>query len=346
MSSDIYILDPCTSDEWLTFINTHPDAGIFHHPAWMNMLRDIYGYRMFAVCARDGKGIRAGIPFADVRSILTGRRWVSLPFSDYCHPLFPENDQPTIDGLVQFLKTKQGSETPKIEIRGDVDSSYQVHRTKHFVNHSLKLLPSETELFKVFDRQGAQRSVRLAEGAGVVVKECRSFEDFEVFYNLQVMTRRRLGVPAQPKSFFKGVWEYLLKPNLGFVLITFKDGEPIAGGVFFTFNKTVFYKYSASDIHYKKLHPNHAFIWRAMQRAIAEGYTTFDFGRSEKENDGLRRFKRGWGADEQELVYSTISDHPPNSGTSRLTGVAGVVIRNSPEFVCTLSGKILYKHFA
>lgn len=346
MTNEIQIIDPCTSEAWMEFVNSHPDAGIFHHPAWMKMLRDIYGYTMFAVCVCDGNSIAAGIPFADVKSVLTGRRWVSLPFSDQCHPLFPENDQRTVDVLVEYLKTKQGSITPKIEIRGDVDSSHQVHRTSNFVSHTLKLPPNEADLFSALKKQGAQRSVRTAESSGLVVKECKTFEDFEVFFRLQVMTRRRLGVPAQPKSFFKGVWDYLLEPKLGFVLIAFKDDEPVAGGVFFTFNKTVFYKYSASDMSYKKLHPNHAFIWRAMLRAIAEGFTKFDFGRSEKENDGLRRFKRGWGAEEEELVYSTIADHPPKSGTSRLAGVMGVVIRNSPQFVCTMSGEILYKHFA
>lgn len=346
MTDEVHIIDPCTSAEWMDFIGNHPDAGIFHHPAWMKMLRDVYYYRIFAVCLKSGKQIRAGIPFADVQSFLTGKRWVSLPFSDQCKPLFQKDDQESVDDMIGFLKQKQATETPKIEIRWGVESSYQTFRESNFVNHTLTLDKDEATLFNSFEKQGAQRSLKIVDKEGVTVKKCATFEEFEVFYRLQVMTRRRLGVPAQPKIFFKGIWEHIVKPGLGFVLIAFKDATPLAGGVFFKFNNTVFYKYSASDMTYKALQPSYAFLWKAIQLALMEGCTTFDFGRSEKDNEGLRRFKRSWSAIEHELVYTILADHPPKSGPSKLDAVVGPVIRHSPEFVCTLSGELLYKHFA
>jgi hypothetical protein len=312
----------------------------------MKMLRDIYGYRLFAVCVRDEKGIRAGIPFADVRSFITGKRWVSLPFSDHCQPLFPNNGRDIVDTMMRYLKAQQGSETPKIEIRWGIESATPTFQLLNFVNHRLRLDKSAPEIFSSFEKQGAQRSIKIAEKEGVTVRECKSFEEFEEFYRLQVMTRRRLGVPAQPKTFFKGVWDYIVTPGLGFVFLAFKDQTPIAGGVFFKFNNTTFYKYSASDMTYKSLQPNHAFLWQGIQRAIAEGCTVFDFGRSEKSNEGLRRFKRGWAATEHELAYTVIADRPPKTGPPTLETLFGPVLRLSPEFVCELSGELLYKHFA
>lgn len=346
MTNDIHIIDPCSSKEWMRFIESHPDAGIFHHPAWMKMLRDIYRYRVFAVCLTQGNEIRAGIPFADVQSFITGKRWISLPFSDHCKPLLPENDPHAVDILMGYLKNKQMSETPKIEIRWDVESTLQTFHERDFVHHTLKLDKDEAALFTSFDKQRIQRSVKIADKEGVTVRECKTFDEFEVFYRLQVLTRRRLGVPAQPKNFFKGVWEYLLTQGLGFALIAFKDTTPLAGGVFFKFNNTVIYKYSASDMTYKLLQPNHAFLWKGIQRALTEGCTTFDFGRSEKNNEGLRGFKRGWSATEQELAYTVLADRPLKSGPSKLDTVIAPVIRHSPEFVCTLSGELLYRHFA
>ena len=35
-------------------------------------------------------------------------------------------------------------------------------------------------------------------------------------------------------------------------------------------------------------------------------YSTFDFGRTESGNEGLREFKRGWGTDETTLSYAVI----------------------------------------
>lgn len=346
MTDDIHIIDPCSSKEWMRFIESHPDAGIFHHPVWMTMLRDIYGYRMFAVCLKDGESIRAGIPFADVHSFLTGKRWVALPFSDHCRPLLPHDDSSAVDVMIGYLKSKQGSETPKVEIRWEIESSYATFKATNFVTHTLHLAGrNEASLFKSFNSQ-VQRSVKKAEREGVVIKECTTFEEFEMFYRLQVITRKRLGVPAQPRTFFKGVWDYIMKPGFGFVLIAFKDATPMGGGVFFKFNNMVIYKYSASDMTYKSLQPNHAFLWKGIQRALAEGCTTFDFGRSEKNNKGLRYFKRSWSATEQELGYTVLADRPPKPGPSKLDAVIAPVIRRSPEFVCTLSGELLYKHFA
>jgi CelD/BcsL family acetyltransferase involved in cellulose biosynthesis len=345
MTNGIHIIDPRNSDEWMQFILRHPDASIFHHPAWMNMLRDIYHYPIFAVCIIEGNAIQGGIPFADVRSLITGKRWISLPFSDYCKPLLPSNPA-LVEALVQFLVEKQKQETPRIEVRWALETAQRVHFERTFVTHTTALDKEELALFASFDKQGAQRSVRIAEREGVVVRECKSFEDFQVFYRLQVMTRHRLGVPAQPKSFFKGVWDYLISQGLGYVLIAFKDATPLAGGVFFQFKDTVWYKYSASDMTYKGLHPNHAFIWKGIRRALAEGYSTFDFGRSEKSNEGLRRFKRGWASTEHELAYTIFADQAPNAGPSGLSKLIEPVIRRAPEFVCKLSGELLYKHFA
>ncbi|MBX2991945.1 MAG: peptidoglycan bridge formation glycyltransferase FemA/FemB family protein [Bacteroidetes bacterium] len=346
MSGNISILDPCTSDEWLTFINTHPDAGIFHHPAWMNMLRDNYGYRVFAVCLKDGQTLAAGIPFADVRSVITGRRWVSLPFSDHCQPLLPRGNPEAIDTLLGYLKRQQGKEIPKIEIRWGAGHTDSVFQQDGFVVHSLELADRDDDmLFKSFNQQ-AQRSIRKAEKAGVTVKECTTFGEFELFYRLLVLTRKRLGVPAQPKAFFKGVWDHIIGGGLGFALIAFDETTPIGGGVFFMFNRTMFYKYGASDLSHKALQPNYAFMWNAIKRARAEGCTKFDFGRSDKNNEGLRRFKSGWSSEETNLAYTILADKPPRNGPSRIDAIAGAVIRNSPAFVCRVTGELLYKHFA
>lgn len=346
MTYSIQVIDPCNSKEWMQFVECHPDASIFHHPAWMNMLRDIYHYRILAICVMEGELIQAGIPFADVRSFITGKRWISMPFSDYCMPLLPNDNPAMVTALMTHLVEKQKHEIPRVEIRWAVEATPNAHYVRNFVTHTLKLDKDAAALFASFDKQGAQRSVRIAEREGVVVRECSSFEDFEVFYRLQIMTRHRLGVPAQPKSFFKGVWDYLITRGLGFVLIAYKDATPLAGGVFFQFNDTVWYKYSASDQAHKAMHPNHAFLWKGIQRALAGGHTVFDFGRSEKSNEGLRRFKRSWASTEHELAYTVLGDQAQSTGPFSMSKMMEPVIRRSPEFVCKLSGELLYKHFA
>lgn len=346
MMNEVEIIDPCVSEEWVSFIKTHPDAGVFHHPSWLRMLRDVYRYRIFAVCMRAGNEITAGVPFADVRSSILGRRWVSLPFSDHCQPLLPAGDTESVRALMTFLKSKQGVETPKIEIRWNLGHAQNLFYEEPFVTHLLGLQKDPNAVRSKFHQQSLLRSLVKAEKEGVVVREGTTREDLLKFYNLQVMTRKRLGVPAQPKYFFEGIWKYVIEPGLGYILIAYKDEQPIGGGVYFEFGRTVYYKYGASDFEYRQYRPSHACMWEAIRRSCVEGYQVFDFGRSDKNNEGLRRFKKEWGSTEMPLGYSVIANTQPKLGSSRLNDVFGIVIRNSPDFVCKLSGELLYKHFA
>src|SRR5438105_339424 len=90
-ASDAAVLDPIADGRWGALVANAADACIFHHPSWLELLRDQYGYRMLACCVldgADGEGApRAGLPLALVASRLTGRRLVALPFSDVCPPV-------------------------------------------------------------------------------------------------------------------------------------------------------------------------------------------------------------------------------------------------------------------
>ncbi|MDL1893584.1 GNAT family N-acetyltransferase, partial [Sphingobacteriales bacterium CHB3] len=223
----------------MSLVHRHPDARMFHHPAWMRLIRDTYGYPMFAVCLTHDGEIAAGIPMADVHSSFTGKRWISLPCSDSCPPLLPENDPCALPRLIKFLKQRSGSNTHRIEIHANVDTPEKVFRKGEFVQHILPMNSPADELFNRFEKRTTQRSIRIAEKSGIVVKECKTFNDFESFYALHWKTRRRLGVPVQPKSLFVGLWNQLLQPGLGYCLVAYKNDTPVAGGVFLKFNNTI-----------------------------------------------------------------------------------------------------------
>ena len=71
-------------------------------------------------------------------------------------------------------------------------------------------------------------------------------------------------------------------------------------------------------------------MWRAIAGACAAGSHTFDFGRTDDDNEGLRAFKRSWGADELRLTYATLADDAPAAGSHRAEAVLGAVLRRSP----------------
>src|SRR5689334_15098324 len=81
-------IDPREDARWPAFLDRHAHASVFHTPAWLEALRRTYGYQPAAfVTAAPGEELTNGLVFCRVKSWLTGRRIISLPFSDYCEPL-------------------------------------------------------------------------------------------------------------------------------------------------------------------------------------------------------------------------------------------------------------------
>jgi len=166
------------------------------------------------------------------------------------------------------------------------------------------------------------------------------------FYRLQLLTRRRQGVPIQPRRFFELLWQRVLEPGGGSVLLASVGGETVAGAVFLHENGTMIYKYGASEPSGLALHPNHALLWSAIRWACENGYRTFDFGRTAVGHKGLRLFKRGWGTREENLVYATVADEPLGRSAGHFGKVAKSVIQASPVWVCRGAGELLYRYAA
>src|SRR5262249_10182222 len=97
-----YNLDPLRDPRWPEFLETHPRASVFHTPGWLTALRRTYGYEPVAYTTTPpGTNLTNGIVFCKVNSRLTGRRLVSLPFSDHCEPLVESSEdlQPLLQSL-------------------------------------------------------------------------------------------------------------------------------------------------------------------------------------------------------------------------------------------------------
>lgn len=335
-----------TDERWVAFVDSSPDANIFHHPAWINLLAESYGYRPFVVVVGDQKGeIKAGLPLMEVKSPLTGRRWVSLPFTDHCIPLCDGDTPPR--GLFEYLSELQITHAvPRVELRSAIPYDTQVHIDDNRVLHLLKLSADAQAVYRDFHRTRVKGCIAKAEREGVVVRWAESKRDLDVFHELHWKTRHRLGVPVQPKRFFKLLWQRIIDTGLGFVLLTYKDRVPIAGAVFLTYKTTLVAKYGASDSNYWRLCPNHLLFWSSIRWGCEHGYRLFDWGRTNVRNIGLRNFKNGWGAQESTLVYSVLSATSPNRIPDRLSDITNNFIRHTPRWVCRIAGELLYRHFA
>jgi CelD/BcsL family acetyltransferase involved in cellulose biosynthesis len=327
---------------WRDFVEARPDASLFHHPAWATLLADCYGYKaMGAALIERGGAVTAGVPVIDVSGPVGGRRWVSLPFTDTCGVLA---DDPAEAGAA-LVDLSRSSRLDAFELRGALPESASVQSRASFVRHVLPLTADPAAAWAHF-RTNHRRSIRDAERAGVRITRGTDPADMEVFYRLHVRTRRRLGVPVQPRRFFRLLGERILQRGLGHVLTAWSGETPVASAIFSSWHGQVIYKYGARDERLPKLDANHLLFWTAIRSSCEEGATTFDLGRSDVDQQPLRSFKTGWGAREEPLAYSWIARAPLRAPSHRAERAMGVVIRNSAPWLCRAIGELLYKYAA
>jgi CelD/BcsL family acetyltransferase involved in cellulose biosynthesis len=336
-----------TDPGWRGFVAGHPEATPFHHPGWARLVAGCYGFPAFALVTSDVSGaIRSGLPVVEVRHLGSAPRWVSLPYTDYCPPLvLARGDE---EQLAAGLRVASGAAgVRQVEVRAPVPGTSVSGRPA--VRHLLPLDPDPARVYAGFHRSQVQRSIRRAEREGLTVRSAALPQDLAgTFYRLHLRTRRRQGVPVQPRRFFRLLWEHAVSTGLGSVVIVESAGVPVAGAVFLAWNSTVIYKFGASDPGAWRLRPNHLLFWHAIRTACERGYRWFDFGRTDAGQQGLRNFKLSWGAVEQPLVYGTLGE-----GRGRIPAANGIagrvlgpVIRHGPLLLCRLAGESLYRYTA
>src|SRR5437870_6347800 len=208
-------------ERWLDFVVSHPEALPFHHPSWARVLSESYDYPAFVLAVADEEGrITAGMPVMEIRKRLRSPRWVSLPFTDQCPPLAA--DQVMTARLVHLADgAREHANVARLEVHADLPTG-DVHRHPRGVAHLLSLTPDPELTFKRFSRSQVQRNVRKAQRVGLTLRRADTVDDLtESFYGLHLRTRRRHGVPVQPRRFFDVLWRLVIAPREGFVLLVY-----------------------------------------------------------------------------------------------------------------------------
>ena len=337
---------PINDRRWRAFVEAHPQATPFHHPDWAQLVGDTYGFRVFAFAVADAGGeIRAGAPMVEVRQPLSRPRWVSLPFTDACPPLAATaGDEAALADALGAAATK--ADVRSVELRAPLVGATPLDEPA--LSHVLALDPDPAAVYARFHPSQVQRNIRRAEREGLLVRRGTDREDLlHTFYDLHLRTRQRQGVPIQPRRFFELIWERAINRGLGWVSVVESAGRPTAAALFLAWNRTVVYKFGASDADAWSLRPNHILFWDAIRSACEDGYATFDFGRTDAGHHSLAAFKRSWGATEEPLVYSALGRvAPPGGSRGTAARLLGAVIRHSPTFVCRATGEALYRFVA
>ncbi len=413
----IQILDPRTCSSWDDLLLSTPGYSFFHSSAWAKVLAESYGYTPLYFVSPENGRFKVLIPMMEVDSFLTGRRGVSLPFTDYCDPLvdgdvsFQElfsqmveygkkrnwkyielrGGQNLVPGFLflvpRFLASNekraasndsfsprssnlapgsssfgvqpsafrpQSSEAPSPSLEPptlNLEPVPKVPRSSDlYLGHTLDLRQGEEKIFSSL-RDSTRRNIKKAKNQGVEVKISGDSAGVREFYRLNCLTRREHGLPPQPYHFFKKAFEHIISEGFGFITLASRNGEIIAGAVFFHFGDTAIFKYGASDKKFQELRANNLVMWEGIRWLGNKGYSSISFGRTELENKGLRQFKNGWGADEYSINYFKydlnrevfVSNNKDSErGTRNIFSKR--LSQKMPAPVLNLAGSILYRH--
>ena len=206
--------------------------------------------------------------------------------------------------------------------------------------HSLSLPEDPTDLHP---NKGHRNSRNRARRSGIQITRGSSATDIDAFYHLHTLTRRRHGVPVQPRRFFDLLQSRLLSHGHGWVTTATLDEQVLASGVYLSHNGTLVAKYYASDPAVPNSGAGYLIEWESMVTGCLEGYHTYDMGRSDPDADGLRLYKSSWGATETPLTYTHISHKAPEASQLHVGALPKRIIRHSPAWVCRALGEVLYR---
>lgn len=341
---ELNIINPLKYSGWDELLLTNSDYSFFHSSSWARVLCESYKYKPLYFALISNGGLSDLIPVLEIRSLLTGRRGVSLPFTDYCQPIISDRShfKEILDNIIDYGKRAGWK---YIEWRGGESYFQDTIHSSFYYGHTLDLIQNEQELLSSF-RSSTKRNINKAIKEGVVVDIYNSLESIKEFYRLNCITRKNHGLPPQPYYFFKKIYEYITSKKKGFVVLAFFQQRAISGAVYFHFRDQAIYKYGASDRRYQHLRANNLVMWEAIKWCSKNGYKTFDFGRTESENNGLLQFKRGWGTNEKTIKYYKYNFKKASfiSERSKVTGFHNMIFNVTPIPMLKFVGSMLYKH--
>jgi hypothetical protein len=345
MIEDLKIINPLNFHYWDEQIIDFPEYSFFHSSAWLRVLVDTYNYEPIFFIVEKDKKVNAVLPLMIVNSIITGKRAVALPFSDYCEPLFSNNAyfKDVFNNVLEF-GLKKGWKY--LELRGGNRFFTDSDVSTFDYNHTLDLTIGEEQLQKNLS-SNTKRNINKAFREGVTVNISTSLSALEVFYKMNCATRKKHGLPPQPKEFFLNLYKYILSPDKGFIAIGNYNGRSIASAVYLHIGSKALYKFGASYMQYQNLRANNVVMWEAIKHYVSKGYKSFCFGRTEPDNEGLRKFKLGWGTNEQILNifrynFTSRSFLPVKTKT---TGIHNKIFSKSPTPFLKIFSSLFYKHF-
>ncbi len=341
-----YKADP----RWMGFLESHPDALVYHHPGWLAALESEYGQKCTALACVDPEGDYQGVlPLLETRGLPLlrchglGPRLSSLPRTPLAGPLY--NSVPAlralIEAAVQRTQARPGVQLQlKLGARGLEDHVGGLGCQRWRTSYVCVLPPrqpggpygtsSPAPLGEL--RFGSSRnhlrikcSVSKALKLGVKVRAATTSVELRGWYRLYLETMRKNAVPPRPYRFFHSAWTSLQPLGLMRLWVAEhgagRGPRMVAGVIILKYRGRAFYAFAGCSSEGYALQANDALQWHAINDSWRGGCHSYDFGEVPDDHGQLAAYKRKWGADAAQLYRYYYPEGVKSDGGHRFAAL-------------------------
>lgn len=336
----VRMYDRADSEAWDSYVDSHPDATVFHMMAWSRAVRRGYRHEPLHLIAWAGDRIVGILPLFLVKSIFVGRVLVSVPYATY-GGILADSDEvaKSLLAAAEDITAKNGAEYLELRHRDpnalglpEIDR-YDTFR-KQLPERPEDVLPS------------LPRKTRAAARKGLKLLDT-SFgpELLDTVYDLYAVTLRRLGSPNYRRRFFRE-----LQNTYGddcVCLVVRDQGKPVAGVISYIFRDEIVPYFSGSLDQGMQKNANNVMYLKLMEYAVERGLQWFDFNRTRRDNRGPHAFKRNHGFEPAPLHYQILLNKaqglPNFSPSNRKFALAARIWKKLPLWFTRLAGQRITK---
>lgn len=286
------------SDEsaWDSYVTNHPSGTVFHLTAWKRVIEKTFGHKAYYLTEKKNGYIKGICPIFELKSILFGHSFISIPFAELGGVL-SDNEKIETDLINRACRIAESEKAQYLELRNRKEL-HEFDTKSLYYNFRKKISSDHDENLKAIPRK-SRAMVRNAVKKGLTAETGHHL--LNEFYKILALNYHRLGTPIFPKTFFKN---FLIEygKNADLLIVRTQEGHLASAVLFFIFKDQMIPYYAGSDFQYRRLGPNDFMYWELMKQAVEKGCTIFDYGRS-KEGTGSFSFKKHWGFEPTPLSY-------------------------------------------
>ncbi len=303
---------PGEDSRWDSYVSRHPLGTFFHRTGWARATAEHFRHQQFHLVVEDGRRWIGVLPLFLAKSPFLGKNLISVPYGVYGGVLADDDRaQNALLARAEALGRELG--VGYVELRHLEARSGERPRSPLYVTFRCDL-PERAEDVMARIPKKARAEVRCARDPAGPAIEGKRRESFGIkvtpdgsvdeLFALFAENKRRLGSPALPKKWFRGLVEEFGQAAVIHRAVA-PDGRTLAAVMSFCWKDTVYAYYSGSRTDINDTGVNNWIYCAIMEWAVEQGYRRFDFGRS-RADSGPAKFKKNMGFTAEPLHYEYL----------------------------------------